>query len=198
MTDWNARYRSGETPWEKGAPAPPLLELLEKTDDEIWGGGTVLVPGCGTGHDARALAARGLPVLGLDLAEEAILRANAQPKAGEEHFESGDFLDPEWRAGKSFSAIWEHTCYCAIDPSRRSEYAQACAELIAPGGCLVGVFFLTPHDPGEESEGPPFAATIPELDERFAPWFAREKAWVPQKAYPGREGREWLAIYRRK
>jgi methyl halide transferase len=198
MTDWSARYRSGDTPWEKGAPAPPLLELLAKPEREIWGAGPVLVPGCGTGHDARALAAIGLPILGLDLAEEAVLRANAHPKAGDERFELGDFLDPAWREGKSFSAIWEHTCHCAIDPSRRPDYAQACADLIPPGGYLAGVFFLTPYDPGEESEGPPYAASIAELDERFTPWFVRENAWVPEEAYPGREGREWLAIYRRK
>lgn len=198
MTDWNERYRKGETPWEKGAPAPPLLELLEKTDPEIWGCGPVLVPGCGTGHDVRALAASGLHARGLDLAEEAIHRAKVHPMLGCESYEIGDFLDAGWRAGKSFSAIWEHTCLCAIDPARREDYAQACAELIPPGGCLVGVFFLTPYDPGEESVGPPFPAEVDELDSHFSPWFEREVAWVPKTAYPGREGREWLAVYRRK
>ncbi|MFN5868275.1 MAG: thiopurine S-methyltransferase, partial [Akkermansiaceae bacterium] len=51
MTDWNQRYELGDTPWEKGHAAPPLLELLEKMDPSIWGEGAVLVPGCGTGHD---------------------------------------------------------------------------------------------------------------------------------------------------
>lgn len=198
MTDWNERYLKGETPWEKGAPAPPLLELLEKADPQIWGGGVVLVPGCGTGHDVRALATRGLEALGLDLAEEAFRRAHAHPKVGAESYEIGDFLDAGWRKGKRFSAIWEHTCFCAIDPARREDYAKACAELIIPGGCLVGVFFLTPYDPGEEWVGPPFPSEKDELDSVFSPWFERETAWVPEDAYPGREGREWLAVYRRK
>jgi SAM-dependent methyltransferase len=198
MTDWNERYRKGETPWEKGAPAPPLLELLGKVDAEIWGDGSVLVPGCGTGHDVRALAAKGFPVLGLDLAEEAICRACSHPEVGGESYEVGDFLDAGWRVGKCFSAIFEHTCFCAIDPARRGDYAQACAELIMPGGCLVGVFFLTPYDPGEEWAGPPFPSEMEELDSVFSPWFERETAWVPQAAYPGREGREWLAVYRRR
>ncbi len=198
MTDWNARYLAGETPWEKGAPAPPLLELWEKTDRAIWGGGTVLVPGCGTGHDVRALSAEGLDVLGLDLAEEAVAKARSSPAAGNEEYALGDFLDPEWRKGKRFSAIWEHTCYCAINPSRRPAYAEACAELTGPGGHLIGVFFLTPNKPGEEDDGPPFNASIEELDARFAPWFDRVESWVPERAHPGREGDEWLAIYRRK
>lgn len=198
MIDWNKRYQAGDTPWEKGAPAPPLLELLEKKTRAIWGDGTVLAPGCGTGHDVRALAAAGFTVLGLDLATEAIRRAEAQPPAGSETYTLADFLDPAWRSGKSFSAIWEHTCYCAIDPSMRSAYATACAELIPSGGRLIGVFFLTPYDPGEAHEGPPHPATIAELDELFSENFAREDAWIPGKAYPGREGREWIAIYRRK
>ncbi len=140
----------------------------------------------------------GLEVLGLDLAEEAVKRADGFAKAGGETYETADFLDTEWRAGKQFSAIWEHTCYCAIDPSRRADYAVACAALIPSGGHLIGVFFLTPHDPGEETDGPPFGASIAELDDRFGPWFARTDAWVPENAYPGREGREWIAIYRRK
>lgn len=198
MTDWNERYLKGETPWEKGAPAPPLLELLEKTDPEIWGGGKVLVPGCGTGHDVRALSSRGIKALGLDLAEEAFRRAEAHPKVGEENYEIADFLDAGWREGKHFSAIWEHTCFCAIDPARREDYAKACADLIVTGGCLVGVFFLNPYDPGEDWEGPPFPTEVQELDSYFSPWFKREAAWVPESAYPGREGREWLAVYRRK
>jgi SAM-dependent methyltransferase len=197
MTDWNSRYETGETPWEKGRPAPPLLEAMAKLGPEIWGGGTVLVPGCGTGHDVRALASAGVTAHGLDLAPLAIAACESHPKAGNETYGLGDFLDPAWRVGKSFSAVWEHTCFCAIHPSLRPDYAAACSELIFPGGRLIGVFFLTPNDPGEENEGPPYNSSIAEIDSRFAPWFVREHGWVPQTAYPGREGKEWLAVYRR-
>lgn len=198
MTDWNSRYESGDTPWEKGHAAPPLLEILEKIGTEIWGGGTILVPGCGSGHDVRALAAAGLCPLGVDLAPLAIAAAGSHPKAGREAYELADFLDPEWRTGNTFSAIWEHTCFCAIHPSRRDDYAKACADLIAPGGCLIGVFYLTPQSPGEENEGPPFNSTITEIESRFTKWFEREHGWVPEITYPGREGQEWLAVFRRK
>lgn len=197
MTDWNQRYEQQDTPWEKGRPAPPLLEFLETHSSGVWGDGEVLVPGCGTGHDVRALAAAGCKPLGLDLAPNAIELAHKKPMAGGESYELGDFLDPTWQQGKHFDAIWEHTCYCAIDPSRRDDYAAACRELIRPGGHLVGVFFLTPNDPGEEDDGPPFNASIEELDARFSPAFERIDSWIPQQTYPGREGREWFAIYRR-
>jgi hypothetical protein len=52
--DWEQRYETGDTPWEKGAPAPPLLEWLESRGSIR---GDILVPGCGSGHDVRAIAA---------------------------------------------------------------------------------------------------------------------------------------------
>ena len=66
-----------------------------------------------------------------------------------------------------------------------------------PGGVLAGVFYLTPNDPGEDESGPPFKVSIEEIDGLFSPWFERIDGWVPQAAYPGREGREWIGIFRK-
>jgi hypothetical protein len=195
MTDWESRYQAGDMPWEKGLASPPLLELLEKFQD--WGDGPVLVPGCGFGHDVRALAGLGIPVLGLDLAPTAVARAREFPGTGRESYEVGNFLDPEWRTGREFAALWEHTCFCAIDPGDRTRYAEAAAGCLREGGLLAGVFFLTPFDPGEESAGPPFGVTVEELDAWFSPWFERVNGWVPQAAFPGRAGREWIGLFRR-
>ena len=197
MTDWNDRYRKGDMPWEKGRGAPPLDELLEMRGLEIWGNGHVIVPGCGFGHDVRTLAAAGLQATGLDLSEIAVARAMEFPLAGNERYEIGDFLDGKWSQGRKFSAIWEHTCFCAIDPSRRADYALAAAECLEPGGLLAGVFFLTPRDPGDPDEGPPFGTSIAELESCFAASFSLIEGWLPAAAYPGREGREWIGIFRR-
>jgi len=195
MTDWETRYLAGDTPWEKGLASPPLLELLEKFQD--WGSGPVLVPGCGLGHDVRALAALGIPLVGLDLSPTAVERAREFPQVGTETYEAGDFLDPAWRVGREFSALWEHTCFCAIDPGDRQSYAEAAAGCLGEGGLLAGVFFLNPFDPDEAAAGPPFAVTVEELDAWFSPWFERVDGWVPGAAYPGREGREWIGLFRK-
>jgi SAM-dependent methyltransferase len=198
MKNWEASYQAGETPWDHGSAAPPLLELLDERGAALWLGGPVLVPGCGTGHDVRALAAFGIPALGLDLSSTAVERARSLSSNDLASYEVGDFLDPAWRKGRSSSAIWEHTCFCAILPGQRVAYAEAVAALLPPGGILAGVFYLTPHDPGEDDEGgPPFKTSVEELDETFAPWFERIDGRVPQRAYPGREGREWIGIFRR-
>ncbi|GAA5127841.1 methyltransferase domain-containing protein [Luteolibacter yonseiensis] len=198
MTDWENRYQAGDMPWEKGRAAPPLLELLEKSEPGMWGPGPVLVPGCGYGHDVRALGGLGVPVVGLDLSETAVARAREFSPAACGTYETGDFLDPAWREGKTFSAIWEHTCFCAIDPADRGRYAAAVAGCLPAGGLLAGVFFLNPFDAGEDASGPPFGTTLAELDEWFSPHFERIGGWVPERAYPGREGREWVGLFRKR
>jgi len=197
MKDWEACYQAGETPWEKGEAAPPLHEVIELHGAALFGAGPVLVPGCGFGHDVRAIAASGIPALGLDIAETAVRKARDIPCSAPASFEAGDFLDPEWQTDREFTAIWEHTCFCALLPALRQSYAAAAANLLPPGGVLAGVFYLTPNDPGEEDEGPPFNVSIPELDALFAASFERIDGWVPQHAYPGREGREWVGIFRK-
>jgi hypothetical protein len=62
---------------------------------------------------------------------------------------------------------------------------------------LAGVFFLTPFDPGEDATGPPFGVSLEDLDKWFSPWFERLDGWVPAAAYPGREGREWVGLFRK-
>lgn len=198
MTDWESRYQAGDMPWDKGSAAPPLLELLEKRGTEMWGDGPILVPGCGLGYDVRTLAELGLEVMGVDISRSAVEAAEDFPVVGKEAYEVGDFLDPAWCGDHRYSAIWEHTCYCAIDPSRRADYAESAARCLGNGGVLAGVFFLTPHDPGEEEDGPPFASTIEGIDACFDPWFERVDAWVPTAAYPGREGREWIAVFQKR
>lgn len=192
MTDWEARWAAGDTPWDKGHAAPPLEELLE------WAGGRidgmrVLVPGCGSGHDARALAVAGASVTGLDVAPSAV--AAARQDGGGARFEVGDFM--EWQ-DEPYDMVWEHTCFCAIDPARREAYAAAAARLVRPDGYLAGVFYLQPWDPGETPEPPPYATSCEEVDALLERDFERVWDKVPERSYPGREGREWLAVFRRR
>ena len=178
--------------------APPLIELLARgVVPQDWGGGGVLVPGCGLGHDVRELAARIPGVLGLDVSPVALDRARAIPCSGSETYLLANLFDRSWRPPGGFTGWWEHTCFCAIHPSMRPAYATAAAELVRPGGWLAGVFYLTPNDPGEEDKGPPFNATTAEIEGLLAPWFRKVDAWVPGVSYPGREGREWTAVFRR-
>ena len=184
-TDWEDHYRTGDTPWEKGAPHPALVEFLKRSPVH----GRVLVPGCGTGHDVRALAATADEVVGLDIAASAIARAKVQSAVGGERYQLGDFFALPPSLSGTFDVVFEHTCFCAIDPSLRSEYVAAAAGALKAGGHLLAVFYLDPGlDPGES--GPPFGVTRAELDSLFSPRFTLLREWPAPATYPGREGRE--------
>lgn len=190
LMDWNQRYEQDDTPWDKGSPHPVLLDML--THGAL--NGRILVPGCGTGHDVRELARRGLDVTGLDVAALAIDRARAQAPAGNESYQVGDLFHFPGAWSQKFDGVFEHTCFCAIDPARRADYVAAVAELLKPGGRLLAVFFVNPDNDGQ---GPPFGCTPQELDGLFGKKFRLlEEHWeIP--TFPEREGRELLRLYER-
>jgi SAM-dependent methyltransferase len=192
-TDWEAQYISKDMPWEKGAPHPALVDYLAENDVR----GRVLVPGCGTGHDVRALAAHGAVPVGLDIAPSAIAAAQSTPPAGAETYALGDFFAPQPELVGAFDWVFEHTCFCAIDLSQRAAYVESAHAVLKPGGQLLAIFYL---DPGNDSpdEGPPFEVSIAELDRLFLPRFELLQEWLPAQTYSGREGREWMRILRRR
>jgi SAM-dependent methyltransferase len=196
MTDWEQRYREGNTPWDKGTPAPELAAALA---DGLFAG-RVLVPGCGMGHDVRAIAmgAAVREVGGLDVAPSAVAGARRLGGVSGVRFEQGDlFALPEGWEGAGFDWVWEHTCFCAIAPAFREAYVEAVWRVLRPGGHLLAIFYLDPGlDPGEE--GPPHGVSLAELDLLFGRRFQLEREWAPRGAYPGREGREWVRLLRRR
>jgi methyl halide transferase len=191
--DWEALYQAGETTWDKGAPSPGLLEFLARTPLS----GRVLVPGCGRGHDVRAIADAGATeVIGIDIAPSAVQEALKIPHPTA-NFTVADLFDLPESYQAAFDAIFEHTCYCAIPRERRPDYATAVARALKPGGLLLAVFYLNPRDDPDPTLGPPFSATLEELNARFSENFTQLHSQTPTDAFPGREGREVLQLYRR-
>jgi SAM-dependent methyltransferase len=189
--EWQRRYEEEDTPWDKGKPSPALADYLR--EQRI--AGRVLVPGCGRGHDARALAAQPeATVVGLDLSPIAVAQAQKLGTTANLSFITGDFfqLPPEF-AG-SFDWIVEHTCFCAIDPSLRGEYVQATANALRPGGRIFGIFFMNP----DSDTAPPYPSTREELSALFDPHFTLLDEWVPQNSFPGREQRELVRLLQKR
>lgn len=197
--DWEERYQSGDTPWDKGGPAPPLLEWLANRGAMQ---GHVLVPGCGVGHDVRAIAAAAptAPVIGLDVAASALDRARRFHRSGNERYELASLFDLPAELTSRFEWVFEHTCFCAIEPRLRPDYVRSVTRALRPAGSLLAIFFLDPWDPGEapEAGGPPFAVTREELDRLFGANFELIEELKPLRAYPGREGREIIRLLRKR
>lgn len=185
--DWDNRYQTGDTPWEKGAPHPALVAWLNKNSL----GGRVLVPGCGSGHDVRALAAQGAEAIGFDIAPQAIGRAEQFQKSGRESYVLGDLFHPPEEWTRSFDAVFEHTCFCAIDPEMRRRYVESVHRLLKPSGKLLAIFYL---NPGHDEGGPPYGSSTKELDALFLPGFQLVEEIGGLPTYEGREGREILRL----
>ena len=187
---WENRYRTQDMPWEKGAPSPGLVDFLEA--HPVLPRGTVCVPGCGTGHDVRAWAACGFEAVGFDLAPSAIrLAREATAAAGlrAEYYQADFLRDPPPR---QFQWVFEHTLFCAIQPSERDMYVQAVLNWLPAGGHYLAVNYLIPDE-----DGPPFGTTLQELYDRFMPHFDLLQETVP-RSYPNRTGLERMLWWKRK
>src|SRR5262249_58690515 len=153
---------------ELGGPAPALVARLD-AGLSLPQGARVAVPGAGRGHDARVVAGRGYEVVGFDFAEAAVREARrlAADEGVPVMFEERDVfaLAPDY--GGAFDAVWEYTCFCAIDPDRRLEYAQVLHDILRPGGLLLGCFYPL----REGTDGPPFPVSRDGIDAALAPSF---------------------------
>jgi SAM-dependent methyltransferase len=193
--EWQRRYEENDTPWDKGAAAPPLIQFLQESQIT----GRVLVPGCGRGHEVRALGAQSqTTVVGLDLSSAAIAQAKElmgrETSSQEIDFIEGNFFDLPTQFKRSFDWIVEHTCFCAIEPDQRPDYVRSAFSVLRPGGKVFGIFFINP----DTDNGPPFSVSKEELSELFDPHFVLLEEWVPDKSFPGRENRELVRILRKR
>jgi SAM-dependent methyltransferase len=193
--EWQRRYEQNDTPWDKGTPAPALLRFLREKAIS----GRVLVPGCGRGHEVRALGMQpDCSAVGLDLSPTAIADATqlaAQAGMGAAaSFIVGDFFHLPSEMNGAFDWLVEHTCFCAIEPRQRPDYVRAASSALRAGGKVFGIFYLNP----DTKSGPPFAVSREELSDLFEPHFTLLEQWVPEGSFPGRENRELVRILQKR
>jgi len=188
---WEQVYADMGTPWDLGGPCPALDEVTEAARLQGFRDGcTVAVPGCGLGHDAAWLAARGFQATGLDLVPEALDRARAvygEPPA----WRVGD-----WLAGAHgpFEAILDHTFFVALHPDQRPEVVANHARNLLPGGFWLGIFYHRVRQPGIR----PWAVQPEELRALAEPFFEVLDLQSARTSHPRRLGREcWMVARRR-
>ncbi len=166
-SSWSIRYAMSQTPWDLGEPHAELVTRLA-ADPGLGTGepGRVLVPGCGSGYDAEALADAGWTVTALDFAASA--QNLVETKLGDRGaFVLGDLF--EYQPTNPFDLVFDHTCFCAIDPERRPEYGNAAARWLKPNGRFVSIVF--PMGKPVELGGPPHAMATDDLRVALGPAF---------------------------
>lgn len=190
--DWDQSYRKGEVFWDRGGPSPPMRQYLYRHPIR----GRALVPGCGRGHEVSLAVEHGLDAIGLDLSPTGISQARALYPQLAGCFLIGDLFQPAAELRDVFDVILEHTCLSGLHPTQRAAYRDGIDLTLRPGGLLIGVWYINPDlDPGEE--GPPFPLSLSDLTALFSDNYEIVADYVPDVAFPGREGRERMRVLRR-
>ncbi len=155
---WTTRYVAGKTPWDFGGVPVALKLFLARSPDT----GKVLIPGCGSGYELQAFHEAGYDVTALDFSPAAVDQAKRVLGLLAERVILGDFFTHDFGQCR-FDLIYERTFLCSMAPSRWPDYVNRTADLLSPGGRLVGVFLY-----GQRSfSGPPFPVTDTEAEHLF-------------------------------
>lgn len=180
---WEARYRSGDIPWDTGIVPPEVVALVASgLGDRGW----ALDLGCGSGVSGRYLAQHGFRVIGVDLAQSALVRGHRAARAAAlpALFCRGDVSDLGFLAVRATLAL-DIGCFHALPPERRPFYVASLAHhLIIGASYLLYAFepFLREGETAPHGVGPADVG-------RFAPYF------VLQWAQHGRDGDRASAWY---
>ncbi|MDI5934869.1 thiopurine S-methyltransferase [Halomonas kalidii] len=179
--DWRDRWREGRIGFHREQIHSSLVRhwpLLGVTP-----GTKVLVPLCGKSLDMRWLGQHDHPVLGIELAPEAIeqfVAAGAGEisryrqggfdvcRQGNVELWCGDFFHFHIEQAAEIGAFYDRAALIALPPATRQRYAFHLAQLIPPGA--RGLLISLTRAPGDEG-GPPFNVAAEEVRELFEPNF---------------------------
>jgi Thiopurine S-methyltransferase (TPMT). len=154
---WQADYQRGTDGWDLGGPTPVFKRLASS---KRFKPGRMIVLGAGRGYDAREFSRHGFDVTAVDFSPYAVEQMHklADPDAPIDILQQNIFTLPHDLNG-IFDYLLEYTCFCAIDPKRRAEYADLLTRLLKPGGLYIDLAF--PLD--QRQGGPPYAVTETEI-----------------------------------
>ncbi len=162
---WEARYLSGDCPWDTGI-VPPEVEALIASGRVA--PGWALDLGCGSGVSSRYLAQHGFCVVGVDLAQSALVQAQRAATAASlpAFFCRGDVADLGFLRVRATFAL-DIGCFHGVPVDRRPAYVATLAEHLVPGAAyLLYAFEPFSGGEGEAPRGVSSAAIA-----RFAPYF---------------------------
>jgi SAM-dependent methyltransferase len=132
---WDGVVGGAALPWGR-AGSPAVAMLAQRLQPNA----RVLVPGCGYGRNALALAQRGLRVEAYDYSDVAISRARAEFADPRVVYSVRDVLDPP--AG-AYAGVFCHFLLHLFRAPERQRIVAALANALAPGGLLLATGLST-------------------------------------------------------
>lgn len=190
---WTTRYAENQTGWDIGSAAAPIVEYAgQLTDKNV----RILIPGAGNAWEAEHLFRAGFQkVTVLDISGTPLHAFAARvPEFPATQLVCENFF--EHRA--EYDLILEQTFFCSFPPlpENRAAYARKMAELLRPGGKLVGLWFDIPL--GGDLIKRPFGGSRAEYLGYLTPYFT-VKTFAPcYNSIPPRAGTELFGIFVRK
>lgn len=183
---WDERYRNGDIPWDTGIVPPEVVELVSSA---LLAPGWALDLGCGSGVSSRYLARNGFRVVGVDLAQSALVRGHHSAAAERLAvlFCRGDVSELSFLAVRAVFAL-DIGCFHACPAERRLAYVASLAAHLLPGTFYLLYAFEPSPDPidGPSGIGPREIAL-------FAPHF--RLCWS-QQGHDGDRPSSWYLMQR--
>tara|TARA_Y100001970_G_scaffold290375_1_gene423908 strand:+ start:2375 stop:2977 length:603 start_codon:yes stop_codon:yes gene_type:complete len=156
---WQERYCSNNIPWDTQTTTPALIDSINHSEIK-----KIAILGCGYSKDSIFLANKNHLVYPIDFAEKPIQHLNDLKikdnldnlfPIQQDIFNIGNEYD------NFFDIVIEYTCFCAIDPQRRIEYASLVNRILDRKGQFIALFFPTRIRENID-EGPPFYVNLEE------------------------------------
>ena len=178
---WDSRYQNMKIGWDIGYASPPIIKYAETV---IPKDASILIPGCGNAHEAKALLEKGFEnITLLDIAPTLVDQVQkAFGEIPQLQIICQDFFQHE----QQYDYILEQTFFCALDPALRENYSSKIASLLQPRGILAGLLF----DRKFPVHGPPFGGNKSEYQHLFLSSFDILKMETCFNSIPQRQGSE--------
>ena len=186
---WTSRYDNNTSTWDLGIISPPIKAFCNTLKNKNI---SILIPGCGNGHEAQYLLDLGFTNITLiDISPVPVENMKGKFKANlgkEIKVILGDFFE----LNKKYDLIIEQTFFCALDPSLRQKYADTMPERLTNKGILAGLYFDFQFE-----KNPPFGGTTMEYINLFTPKFKSVKFSPCYNSIESRMGREVFGIMKK-
>ena len=189
---WENKYALDNTGWDLNGPTP-VFDNISKNIKK----GKVCILGCGRGYDAVMFAERGFSVTAVDFAPSAVEALNnlVNKKPKNLTVLQKDIFSLENNYFEYFDYIIEQTCFCAIHPKRRPDYARLVTNIIKKNGYLIGLWL--PLNKKIEEGGPPYGTTIKEVKTHFTKKWIVDREEFSEFSIPSRKNNEKLIIFKK-
>jgi SAM-dependent methyltransferase len=161
---YRAAYFLGLRIWDRGEPAPGVVDLVEGQSASA--PGRALDIGCGTGTDSVYLAEHGWKVTGVDMVPKAlaIARRKAAAAGVSPRFVQADATRlGDFGIGEGYDLLLDFGCFHTLPPDRRDAYVEGVSRAAAPGATFLLFGFTRPPRLSPMRSG----LTTEEVRERF-------------------------------